>query len=408
MQKKNLALLGAVVTAGVVCLFFFTPTENVDAWLRKMNDEAVESVELDFSALASSKTLTQSQAIKDRGTVTGSNTECPAHCSWEFIKYTSSTLETTWVNMKGTDVENYSVCPDLKAHLSKELRDRWIEYTTKGQATSCLESGKLGSADRTTPARPAPANITADREVFSIFEYECSCSVGGRPPARRTVPIEPLAGPLRFPTTCFDSSAIQRKDYMIVDEWGAGVGRDRVRAGVDAGPTKNFLFDAGASTYGDGLGGASQSWFFETYRRRCVDFDLYAGWEPTPANHQAFWKAIPPPIRPIYHYYNTFCSADLENTMNPLNMIDAQTTVEDFVAFKLDIDTPSVELPIVQQMLDNPHITAKIDEFFFEHHVLFQPMAHIWQEQNCKGTYKESIDMFLKLRQMGVRAHSWV
>jgi len=91
-----------------------------------------------------------------------------------------------------------------------------------------------------------------------------------------------------------------------------------------------------------------------------------------------------------------------------VNRIHQLCTDKDFCAFKLDIDTPSVEFPIVQQLINKPDATkASLDEFFFEHHVhgLMQGLG--WG-QYVEGTFADSYKLFTQLRRLGVRAHSWI
>lgn len=40
----------------------------------------------------------------------------------------------------------------------------------------------------------------------------------------------------------------------------------------------------------------------------------------------------------------------------------------DFVAFKLDIDHPAMEMPLALSLLSDPSLAALVDEFFFELH----------------------------------------
>lgn len=81
---------------------------------------------------------------------------------------------------------------------------------------------------------------------------------------------------------------------------------------------------------------------------------------------------------------------------------------DDYVVVKLDIDNSLVELEFVKQLLNRTDLHLLIDEFFFEHHVNFQPMNPSW------GTHKEvqqladSYEIFKRLRQVGIRAHGWV
>ena len=52
-----------------------------------------------------------------------------------------------------------------------------------------------------------------------------------------------------------------------------------------APPRRAFFFDVGASIYNTGAGGASQSWFVETYRRGGVEFDRIFAWEARAPKH---------------------------------------------------------------------------------------------------------------------------
>jgi hypothetical protein len=59
---------------------------------------------------------------------------------------------------------------------------------------------------------------------------------------------------------------------------------------------------------------------------------------------------------------------------SPLKFIDRIADVDDFVSFKLDIDTPEVELPIIYELMNNKTVAAKVDELFFELHFICEYM----------------------------------
>ena len=71
-----------------------------------------------------------------------------------------------------------------------------------------------------------------------------------------------------------------------------------------------------------------------------------------------------------------------------------------------------VEERIVAQLLESPELMALIDDFFWEHHVNFKPMANVWlvrdQATGIDRTMEDSIKLFDALRRAGVRAHSWI
>jgi hypothetical protein len=56
-------------------------------------------------------------------------------------------------------------------------------------------------------------------------------------------------------------------------------------------------------------------------------------------------------------------------TCNAVEMIKRLCTKADFVMFKLDIDTPSVELPIMKQLLADDVAISLIDEVCFRFYI---------------------------------------
>ena len=61
----------------------------------------------------------------------------------------------------------------------------------------------------------------------------------------------------------------------------------------------------------------------------------------------------------------------------------------------------------IEQLLSDTSISSLVDEFYFEHHVAFLPMQ-TWWGNKVNGTLADSYDIFLRLRQLGVRAHAWI
>jgi hypothetical protein len=75
------------------------------------------------------------------------------------------------------------------------------------------------------------------------------------------------------------------------------------------------------------------------------------------------------------------------------------------VIIKLDIDTPILENELLNQILNDPSISSLIDEMFFEMHVGVNEMRLYWGNQ--PGELKDTYVIFTKLRQLGIRMHSW-
>lgn len=224
---------------------------------------------------------------------------------------------------------------------------------------------------------------------------------------KRTVYLEPLVSFLRHPLAlCVagdDRAYFRDKSYLLVPH----------QEEVTHSASYKWLFDAGASTYNSGAGGASQSWFVNTYRARGIEFDRIIGWEARPMDPKSQWSTVPDDIKRKTSWYNIPANATVDHADNPLTYIKKLTKPEDFVVFKLDIDTPQVEVAIVQQILNDAELHTLIDEFYFEHHVTGSPMQwHGWGNLSTVETplndITDSYELFSYLRTKGIRSHSWV
>jgi len=224
---------------------------------------------------------------------------------------------------------------------------------------------------------------------------------------KRRIFIEPLVSFLRHPLAL---CAQKKRENYILDKSYLSVPRVEELTHADS---YKWLFDAGASTYNTGAGGASQSWFVETYRTHGIEFDRIIGWEARKTDPKIQWGDIPADIKRKTSWFNIPVSATVGHADNPLTFIKALTKPEDFVVFKLDIDTPEVEVPLVQQLMNDTELHTLIDEFYFEHHVKGSPMQwHGWGDLRRSETplndIQDSYELFYYLRKKGIRAHSWV
>ena len=238
------------------------------------------------------------------------------------------------------------------------------------------------------------------KSTFSYFRRTQTCKSDGSEETT-DVPIEPLVSFLRHPMyLCFDATRKYHvnKDYMLLSHPGLTVSDPSA---------KKFMFDAGASSYRQGAGGASSAWFIETYRKNGVEFDEMFCWEAN-GRQKDLIREYPFDILVKTHYFAVPVSARKDSFHNILNWIQRLAKVEDFVVFKLDIDTPEVESAMAEQLLD-PKNARLVDEFFFEDHVSKSPMEdHGWTHEAKHHDLAKSIVYFQKLRRLGIRAHSWV
>ena len=320
-------------------------------------------------------------------TTSGANTSAQTRfevCNKEFVKYIPSTLEQLWsaeVKRVSSNEHTWKVgCEFLNTHLVKVQ--------------------ELVSAVRRYESDSSSANLTSS--YTSAHEFRDSCT--GR---LSIVHIEPLVSFLRHPLALCPkkgfSADILDKSYLVVS----------YRDEVTNDESEKWLFDAGASTYDIGAGGASQSWFVNTYRARGIEFDRIIGWESAKTDPSNQWDGVPADIKRKTSWFNIPVTTGVGDADNPLTFIKHLTKPEDFVVFKLDIDSPLVEIALVKQLMADPQLIELVDEFYFEHHVSGSPMQrHGWGDlQNSAAdlsTLPESYELFTFLREHGIRAHSWV
>ena len=275
------------------------------------------------------------------------------------------------------------------------------------------------------------ANGAWSHEIFSYHELR-GCD--GR---AVVIPIEPLVGLLRHPNYyCI----VPGTGSTHIPNWVSGAlwqfNRDyllpmwKVEAQL-ASPGRAYFFDLGASVYNGGLGGASQKWFIDSYLRRGIHFDRIFAWEVRARTDEQIMKPLPKALRnrtTVYReapaggfrlpdeqlsYFNFGVSSDPSDPRHPWRLLRATAKLRDLVVVKVDIDSPSIEEPLVRQILEDDALSGLIDDFYFEHHVHNHPLTRRnfgWgpsvQQTNC--TVVDSYEVFARLRQLGIRAHSWV
>ena len=250
-----------------------------------------------------------------------------------------------------------------------------------------------------------PHNASAwNRSVFSYHTVVDVCEENdgaARRVVRATIPIEPLVSFLRHPRhTCFNKVTYKyNRGYLVpLISW------------EHPPPRRAFFFDLGASLFSSGTGGASQDWFLRTYRARGVAFDRILAWEAKEYPVNFLLSSFPPGVMDVLSYYNMPVSAAANHRFNPWRTLRAIASPHDLVVVKLDVDNSTVENALVAQLLADSTLAGLIDEFYYEHHVLDSPMFHQgWRRQGVPDmNLAESYGIFTSLRQMGIRAHSWV
>ena len=213
------------------------------------------------------------------------------------------------------------------------------------------------------------------------------------------------------------SAGLQSTDYILV------------QTNMHHQHARNFLLDAGASTFQSSL-----NWFLCSYhqvllfvtplinfsliqpnrQQRGIMFDQLYGWEYTLLEPNKFWQCVPYAVKPIYHFFNVPITSNVHDPHSPLRHIQSIAREEDFVSFKLDVDTSSVEIPLVLQLVASSELLKLVDEFFFELHF----RCEIMKKCGWGDSMPESVDwlkldrvntlsLFADMRRKGVRAHIW-
>lgn len=81
-----------------------------------------------------------------------------------------------------------------------------------------------------------------------------------------------------------------------------------------------------------------------------------------------YWSRVPSKWKPYWHFHNIPIEANSDSSDSPIRYLKELAKPEDFVAFKLDIDNPKMEMPIAMSLLNDESVSELVDEFFFELH----------------------------------------
>eukprot|EP00760_Papus_ankaliazontas_P020274 PhM_4_TR18299/c0_g1_i1/m.21127 len=345
------------------------------------------------------------------------------HCRYVFDRYEPSPWEARWA----ANISYYerNICKSMRGEF-KPLVEAYVSELPK----CTINSVALDTRPKPTSCQAPNEPTQFDERVFSKMFYTLQCPDGITSPegfaASVATFIEPLVGVLRHPRVCEtenyrigarESPFIFDKNYMVLDEWTVKRNVPFFTSSSYSTTNKNFYFDAGASVWDDGAGGTSQSWMVHMFDHMCMRFDggMFL-WEAQQFVAEHALSKVPGHLKPYYHWFNEKCSPDEASWDNPLNHILERTRPDDFVALKIDIDTSTVELPLLRTILNTPELLERIDELYFEHHITMEILEKYWtmaarnrmKPVLSKERQSASLKLFGDLRRRGVRAHSWV
>lgn len=347
-------------------------------------------------------------------------------CRRKFVSYTSSAWEQLWLNNVDSWSRNHSICQVLLEQQLDYVHDFLnLSCTSRYGETPLLYPGAKWCVidDGVQPLWYDTANRKDWMFLFRVPMLLKNASIPTNSHPVQPGPqhehivskfvfldettgeeyveyIEPLVAALRHPLAhCakFKTRFSLFRGYVIPPP---------TRPRVD----KVLYFDAGASSWNSGAGGPSLSSFWHMWDRQGITFDhVYAYELTTPLEN--FTVTVPPQFqnKVTYQQCAVSSSMDVDTDEKPFlpKLIKRLTSKDDYVLFKLDIDSPDVEAGNIEYILQDED--NGIDEVAWEHHVdgNYLMMAQ-WGTIHSHMSLYESYQYFLKLRQKGIRAHSWV
>jgi hypothetical protein len=174
---------------------------------------------------------------------------------------------------------------------------------------------------------------------------------------------------------------------------------------------RRILFDLGSNLFGSWGGNKaaySTAFFHSMFNAQNLPFNRIFAYEYERLDPHAAWEVVPDDAMDIYTLINHGVESDPESKFNPWNLLRKIALPDDWVVVKLDIDSPGIERELMLQLLDDTSLSDLVDEMYFEHHVYIREMQPYWGiDSTSNETLVLSYQWFTKLREKGVRMHSW-
>jgi hypothetical protein len=127
--------------------------------------------------------------------------------------------------------------------------------------------------------------------------------------------------------------------------------------------TSHTVFlDMGASLDFHGLDNSPAMYATCIFQKFSFIMDHIYAFEVTPKEPVAVYQNVPAEWMSSYHWINVAVNPEVGHTMNPLPSIISMINDDNLVFVKLDVDTPSVEMPIALQLLQS--YSYLVDVFF--------------------------------------------
>jgi len=387
--------------------------------------------------------FTSSNALPTSSQTSSSTSDPPTKNPRKFVSYTSSSWEKMWLDNIDEWQKNESICDvllspehtkfmydflkstctnDFKApysnwcmiddemhplYFNTENHDK-IEYHWEASAYPGLfwtgpEDVSLISDDQPTRV----IDPTPDMEhVFSKFVF-----LDETTGEEYTEYIEPLVSHLRFPLSkCEEDKTSKWHDIL----YSRGLEyRGYVIPPVGVRNKRKLYFDAGASNWSKVSKGSSLQYFYHMWKRQGIEWDHIYAYEmmTTPDD---FFNTVPEEHKDLVTYQQCAVSSAPEEDSGDHPFlpyeIRRKANADDYVLFKLDIDSYGIEVGTIEHIINDP--TSFVDEVVFEHHVsgnyLMRPEWGNIEGGGGDVSLLDSYNLFLRMRMKGIRSHSWI
>lgn len=300
-------------------------------------------------------------------------------------------------------VRNTTDCLTFVRYVPSQWEDEWLYDSSRHQdICSTLQQEAFRAQtwlDVTEGQRPIrlhhrehAASFDID-SVWSKYIYQDKC---GGVLKEIVATIEPAVGLLRSPhaeacsTDGLQTVPVENRDYILL---GPPVVARHF-------PGRKLLLDIGTGKSFE----SSLQWLADSYEKQDIVFDEIWCWEAEQVDAITYWHSVPSKWKHILHFYNTYATIenDAEQGFSPVDLLEQVYTPGDFVVVKLDIDSEELETSILEQLLVNAHM---VNEVFFEMHFDAPEMWPYFGQ--LQTTYKETLTLFRRFRNAGIRLHYW-
>ena len=382
--------VGEMLTAGIPVANFVARSGDCARHVRQSSgDDRFEQLDRSFQAAAKRTATFETSSISPQVRQSQQHSQTACNGAVAGFEYRASWLEREWTT-RPIDTGSYGICTLARSPAQQRGVAQWLNYSQR-------------SSGRSKP----PERLEGD--VLSWM----SCS-------DRRDPIEPLTGVARHPRApigCADTTKEQVHANEFLYDISHLVLHNECGGGARAPPgRKSLFFDLGSGHMSKapvdlqhGAGHfSSVPLFIQLYKQNCIHFHSLYAWEAKPVSEVSYWDRVPADLSEKLYFFNEPVRRVSSEPagFNALRTLQAIARPIDFVALKVDFDTPSVEAPLMEAIVDSEALLGLIDEVFFEYHFKVQPEFGWGNRMNA--TVNDALRLMQRLRMQGVRAHFWI